>query len=661
MDGIPVQGGDATGLCVEEILCKESAPQLSTLRFRDPEKFVAGGIHIDLTLWEVILQQHPERDMILSWLREGVNVLDFQEHFSGLFKGVRYNSEFPPSKVWPNHASCKKFSQFVSDSILKRVAQGAVAVWGRVNVDEPPFLVLPLTVEPTKPRLCLDARFLNLWMRDCPFTLDKLIDVPRYVYMNSYITKCDDKSGYDHVLLQESSQRFFGFEWNGWWFVSRTLPFGWKESPFVYHTVGLSVSSYFRSLGIPCSLYIDDRLNGELLTPKGPWAKPWLERSDSYRLAAATTTIFIVASVLIRLGYTIGIAKSVFQPTKTLEYLGFIVDTSKQAFLIPERKVTSFGKLREGILGRKDSVDVKSLQRFQGKCISLAVAVPVAKLYIRNISSAIAAAKADSQVKLTNSFCQEILYWRFLDSWSGFLPWRHEKHCRLSMSTDASGFGWGCVRHETSGDVVIADYWKAEETTLNISTKEMLAISYALEACPEAVRDCRVDICVDSQVAIDAFRGEGSRNSLELTNATKKLYQTVFSRNLQLELSHISSGDNEADGPSRRLSCMDAMLTPKIWLQVQKAFGGKEGHSFDLMALDSNAQVDWHGNHLPHFTPWSTPMSKGVNLFAQDLSDGSLDMRNPYVFPPFCLVGAVLKFSAPVPDPIYYDCTRLHA
>lgn len=30
-------------------------------------------------------------------------------------------------------------------------------VWGRVGVDSPPYLVLPLTVEPTKPRLCLDA------------------------------------------------------------------------------------------------------------------------------------------------------------------------------------------------------------------------------------------------------------------------------------------------------------------------------------------------------------------------------------------------------------------------------------------------------------------------------------------------------------------------
>ena len=135
--------------------------------------------------------------------------------------------------------------------------------------------------------------------------------------------------------------------------------------------------------------------------------------------------------------------KSVLQPTKKLEYLGFIVDTVKQSFEIPERKIKSFAQLREEILKRKESVDVKSLQRFQGKCISFSLAVPVTKLYIRNISRANASATDDThgQVPVTEPLRQELLYWRFLDSWSGFLPWQSEKHVRLLMSSDASGHG----------------------------------------------------------------------------------------------------------------------------------------------------------------------------------------------------------------------------
>lgn len=40
------------------------------------------------------------------------------------------------------------------------------------------------------------------------------------------MTKCDDKSCYDHVLLSENSQTYFGFRVEGLWFVCATLPFG---------------------------------------------------------------------------------------------------------------------------------------------------------------------------------------------------------------------------------------------------------------------------------------------------------------------------------------------------------------------------------------------------------------------------------------------------
>ena len=43
-----------------------------------------------------------------------------------------------------------KFSQFVSDTI-KWLSAGFIAVWGPVDLVDSPYLVLPLTVKPTKP------------------------------------------------------------------------------------------------------------------------------------------------------------------------------------------------------------------------------------------------------------------------------------------------------------------------------------------------------------------------------------------------------------------------------------------------------------------------------------------------------------------------------
>ena len=175
-----------------------------------------------------------------------------------------------------------------------------------------------------------------------------------------------------------------------------------------------------RAQGVPCSLYIDDRLNGEILTSTRPWSVLPAYRQPEYRFKAALAAIFCVLSVLVDLGYTIGISKSVLFPTTVVEYLGLLADSTKQSFLVPKRKIGSWAALREQILACKKYVNIKTLQRFQGKCISFSLAVPRAKLFIRVISSAIAHASASGQGGLSPCLREELSYWRFLDSWEGW-------------------------------------------------------------------------------------------------------------------------------------------------------------------------------------------------------------------------------------------------
>ena len=133
----------------------------------------------------------------------------------------------------------------------------------------------------------------------------------------------------------------------------------------------------------------------------------------------------------------------------------------------------------------------------------------------------------------------------------------------------------------------------------------------------------------------------------------KKLFATTMELNVYLHLSYIRTNENPADEPSRRFSSMDCQLSEDLWQIIQKEFGGPGGHTFDLMALDSNARKDGSGNSLPHFTPGTSPGSSGVNLFAQDLTRHAQGpaMRRPYVFPPLILVGPVLRFLASFKQP----------
>ena len=58
------------------------------------------------------------------------------------------------------------------------------------------------------------------------------------------------------------------------------------------------------------------------------------------------------------------------------------------------------------------------------------------------------------------------------------------------------------------------------------------------------------------------------------------------------------------------------------------------------MALDSNGQTGCAGSPLPHFMPFPTLGFSKVNVFAQDVAS----QENAYVFPPFILVGPLLRF-----------------
>ena len=228
------KGETATDDCIQKIIHGEAFGHPSDLIFRDPNSFRAGELHAYYPVWEKLAgpDPTPQQVQVLQWIRERVSVFDYFQHFRGTFKRNQYDSPRPPSCHLKNNISCKQFATFVKDTLIDRLATGAIILKGKVGVVDPPHLVMPLTVEPQKPRLCYDARFLNLWMKDAPFTLDTLSDLPRYVTSDTYQSVLDDKSGYYHILLHPDSLAYFGIQWGGWYFLHVSLPFGWKIYKF---------------------------------------------------------------------------------------------------------------------------------------------------------------------------------------------------------------------------------------------------------------------------------------------------------------------------------------------------------------------------------------------------------------------------------------------
>ena len=87
---------------------------------------------------------------------------------------------------------------------------GAIKVRGRVED------TMPLSIEPSKPRLLHDQQYLNCFMQQCLFSLNQVVNLARYLSQNSFLTKLNDKSGFDHFFISEDSKPLMGAEWGGW-------------------------------------------------------------------------------------------------------------------------------------------------------------------------------------------------------------------------------------------------------------------------------------------------------------------------------------------------------------------------------------------------------------------------------------------------------------
>ncbi|XP_062568476.1 uncharacterized protein LOC134230659 [Saccostrea cucullata] len=601
---------------------KNSIPtNLGSLPLRDPDNFVAGGLNACKDEWLKLPKHLPEN--VVRWISEGVNVQDFFQTFKGNFKGKAYNSAEPPRAFFNNSTTCKNYLEFISREILNRLQSGSIRLWGKLGECELPKVVMPLTIEPSKPRLCHDERYLNLWIKDCPFQLENLKHVPRLVEKDVLMVACDEKSGCDHVRLTQGSETYFGFQFGGWVFTYSVIPFGWKASAFVYQTIGMQVTTFLRELGIITLQYIDDRL---LVASN---------RMGSFESDISKVS-FEMLELLTRLGYTLSLKKSRLFPSTELKFLGFIVDSAKQAFILPCDKKHSFITLRNHILN-SETVDVKTLQKFAGKCVSMNLVVPAARLYCREVNAAISRGLKNSRlIPITGDLKREIEHWNFIDNWDTYVPWRRELHKQITLATDASLFKYGVsVMSAEQETLTFGDFWDSNDKR-PIHLKEAEALIKALQSLDSAVHNHRVDIMTDNTSVIAAWENQGARNK-PLNDIMKSLFTLTYNHNIDLHLTYIASNQNKADAPSRSISLTDSKLSDKSWALVEMAFGP---HTVDLMSLDSNAMKTPEGVPLRHFTPSPSPFSAGVNVFAQDI----IKEENPYVNPPFNIILPLLKF-----------------
>ena len=528
----------------------------------------------------------------------------------------------PPPFVLPNHPAVRRggeFHAFVAAEIEKELESNSIRCIGRVGEVAPPRCVHPLGVEPNKPRKIYDQRLGNHWFIPPPTHYDNLYDLARAIppgLPDQQLLTWDHKSGYFHVRVHPDSETYFGFEFEGFYYVFTVLPFGWNCSPYIYQTVSKAVGSWLGSLGIPNSDYLDDSAN--------PCS------------ANAFTIRAVKASALFLLGYFVS-HKSSMVPASVQRWLGMMVDVRHRTFAIPEDRLVSFLALVDSIV-HAGTVSESTLRRVAGKCVSFRAAVPGATLFARPLFDALQHLDASGAHTLTvaGDLLACLRQWQLLRSMHAILPWRSERHFRVAISifSDASSLGWGATvaTAPEQPPLVVGDLWRVSELPLHINTKEFLAIPRALAAgLPLSLRDAILRLGVDSSVAFGLLKsGRASRCPFTL-EAQHALLRLEVERNLVLDPFWLPSELNPADKPSRAGYLHEETLSAPLFAALTRRFGA---FSIDAMASAANAQCARYVSRFP------SPSAAGCDIFTFPLGAES----NVYCFPPLPMIRPVVGY-----------------
>ena len=118
---------------------------------------------------------------------------------------------------------------------------------------------------------------------------------------------------------------------------------------------------------------------------------------------------------MVRLGYFLGLAKSVLVPSQMAPYFGFLSDSAREVFHLKSEESQCFLALVKDVLG-KPFVTVKTLQRLAGKSVSFSLVVPATKLFTREMNATILRgqrieANHSKSLPLTGKLRDEIEHW----------------------------------------------------------------------------------------------------------------------------------------------------------------------------------------------------------------------------------------------------------
>ena len=632
----------------KQVLNSNSGVTLEEAIFRSEKAFRPANLQECRQFWEAeILKEHPQKQTLLNWIG-GVKIEEFLNSFTDSeFQGVKLHSHFPHEQTFPNYVP-DEFEEFMDSTIQEWSTLGALREWEKVrNPNDPllPTVISPLGVEPSKPRALWDGRFVNEFCRDIPFCMDNASKVAEVSWENAYFFKLDHKNGYQHVPLHRDSWKYFGVFWKGKYYVFTVLPFGWKNSPIVYHSLTDAVAMYIRSLGIPMVVWIDDMFGMTQLQLK--------QGNDEQQFQSALRSMVVTTWVLFLAGYFLGIPKCFLIPEQVMTYLGIECNSHRLRFLVPEERINKYVPLLQHLLSRT-SVTYTELERMVGKLVSLECAVPAGMWYTRHQYAAMANSglRPDSRKRIKNATMiyvtaklrEEWYMWLYFLQENKGAPWKTFSNIlvKADVHSDASGRCFagvvdipGRMTKITAGE--FGEYILRQDIQVKEGEALRVTLAMIVEEMPDLVKGKTLVCKIDNQVLKAVLERKGTSHNLPLNDVGKAIYWLMEKGQFFLSCEYVKSELNISDQFTRESPGLETSITDSTFIKIWDYFGPFQ---WDLMATKANVNKNLEGKSLFFFSRYYDEESKGIDVFKQNLCL----CQEMFCFPSVPMISRILKY-----------------
>ena len=394
------------------------------------------------------------------------------------------------------------------------------------------------------------------------------------------------------------------------------MPNGLSSAPRIFTKLLKPLFSSLRKLGHENVVHIDDSLLSS--------------ESRHECVSNIKHTIKLIDS----LGLTVHPDKSVFTPTRVIEFIGFVLDSVNMTVSIRRKKGEDI-KLHCLRVLKNPNLSIRDFSKLTGKLVATEPGVKYAPLHYKPLEM-----QRDNELKNNKGHFDAVitlsqesitsLNWWVNNIQTACKPISAKKPSR-KIESDSSLTGYG--GYDVTNNSFTSGKWVGEDKNHHINYLELKAAFLCLKSfCAKTINE-HIQLFLDNTVAIQYLAKMGGRKPL-LNKLAREIWLWCEGKNLWLSVYHIPGKLNKtADGLSRMTGKLSDDMEWSLNSGVFKIIEGKMGKCYiDLFVSSNNFKLPKYVSFLPD------PKAIAVNAF-------SLTWTNElnYIFSPFSMIGPVLK------------------